>query len=183
MLCSAASTPALVSIFNGKDLTGWKVKGPELWRAENGVLIGQSNEKKVGGLIETEKKYRDFVIELDVKYIPPGDSGVVFRTPGLQMQIGTSHSLEIELTGSFYLGKEAYPERSTAKDTWRYFKPGAWNTLRLEARGSTFDVSVNGHHVLTYSDDKHPEAGPINLQVHNSMDMKVEFKNIRVAEL
>lgn len=49
-LLLAAGMPALaqprdtgwVPLFNGKDLTGWKVVGPERWTVENGTILGKA---------------------------------------------------------------------------------------------------------------------------------------------
>jgi len=178
------SEPQLVSIFNGKDLTGWKANGDaSIWTVENGIIVGKNNAKREGGTLATVKEYKNFVIELDVKYMPPADSGIMMRKPGLQMQIGTSHSLKTELTGSFYLGALSYTDDSTAKDAWKVFKPGDWNTIRLQARGAIFTVWINGQKVHTYADDKHPDAGPVSVQVHNDEQSKIEFRNIKIAEL
>jgi hypothetical protein len=174
-----------VSIFNGKDLTGWvnAGSGPNLWRAENGVLIGESDKAQTGGTLRTEKTYKNFVLEFDVKYLPPADSGIMMRSPAIQMQIGTSHSQWIELTGSFYQGALNYPDYATAKEAWRSFLPGRWNTIRLDVRGAMYRVYINGQLVNTYADDKHPDAGPIAVQVHQQEDMKIEFKNLKIADL
>jgi hypothetical protein len=178
------AAPNFVSIFNGKDLTGWKPNGdPSIWSVQDGALVGRSNPQRKGSTIDTEKSYKNFIIECDVKYLPPADSGIEFRQPRLQMQIGTSASLRIELTGSFYLGALSYTDNSTAKDTWKVLKHGDWNHIRLEARGAIFTVWINGQMVHRYADAGHPDAGPISLQVHDNFDMKIEFKNIRVAEL
>jgi hypothetical protein len=185
-LVSAAemATPVFTTIFNGKDLTGWKPNGdPSIWTVKNGILVGTNNAKREGSTISTEKSYKNFIIELDVKYMPPADSGITMRKPSLQMQIGTSHSLKTELTGSFYLGQLSYTDDSTAKDTWKHFKPGDWNTIRLQARGAIFTVWVNGQKVHTYADDKHPDEAPVNLQVHNNEQSTIEFRNIKIAEL
>ncbi|HON06544.1 MAG TPA: hypothetical protein PLW02_00430, partial [Verrucomicrobiota bacterium] len=41
-----------VSLFNGKDLTGWKVPNPNpFWRVENGILIGENDEKLKGSML------------------------------------------------------------------------------------------------------------------------------------
>jgi hypothetical protein len=174
--------PAFVSIFNGKDLTGWT--GPAtIWSVKDGVLVGKNTPTRQGGSITSAKSYRNFILEFDVKYLPPADSGVMMRQPSLQMQIGTSHSQHTELTGSFYLGALAYTETSTAKDTWKYFFPGRWNTIRLDVRGAIFTVSVNGNRVHRYADAGHPDAAPISFQVHNDEDSMIEFKNIKIAEL
>jgi len=190
-LCAASfahaadpSEPQFTSIFNGRDFSGWKPNGSlPIWSVENGIFTGRSTPDRKGGTISTVKAYKNFILELDVKYMPPADSGITFRTPELQMQIGTSASLRTELTGSFYLGELSYTDDSTAKDTWKFFKPGDWNTIRLQARGAIFTVWVNGQMVHRYADNKYPDPGPISLQVHDNFDMKVEFKNIRIAEL
>lgn len=178
------AAPNFVSIFNGKDLAGWKPNGDaSIWTVENGALVGRSTPKRTGGTISTEKSYKNFIIDLDVKYLPPADSGIDIRKPGLQMQIGTSASLRTELTGSFYLGALSYTDDSTAKETWKVLKHGDWNNIRLQARGAIFTVWINGQLVNTYADAAHPDAAPISLQVHDNFDMKIEFKNIRIAEL
>ena len=181
---SHAADPALRPIFNGKDLTGFKVPaGTPQWRVENGVLIGQSDEKMTGSMLLTEKSYGDFIWEAEVRWQGDPDSGVFFRTPQLQVQIGTSISQKRDLTGSFYLGKKGYPEEYQAKDAARYLKKGEWNTIRVEARGTTFTVFINGHRVSQYSDVAYANPGPIGVQIHQKLNMKIEFRNIRVAEL
>jgi hypothetical protein len=183
-LALAASTESLkfVSLFNGKDLAGWKTTDAKnQWRVERGILIGESDEQLSGSMLRTEKSYGDFVLELDARWQGDPDSGVFVRTPALQVQIGTSISQKRDLTGSFYL--KGYPEHAQAKDAKKYLKPGDWNTIRVEAKGNTFKVSINGHPVSQYSDDAHAGPGPIGVQVHAKLKMKIEFRNIRVAEL
>jgi hypothetical protein len=179
-----AAAETLRPIFNGKDLTGFKVPEPNpYWRVENGVLIGQSDEKMTGSMLLTEKSYGDFIWEAEVRWQGDPDSGVFFRTPQLQVQIGTSISKKIDLTGSFYLGKKGYPEEYQAKDAAKYLKKGDWNTLRVEARGTTFTVFINGHRVSQYSDVAYAQPGPIGVQIHQKLNMKIEFRNIKVADL
>jgi hypothetical protein len=179
-----AADATLRPIFNGKDLTGFKVPVPNPhWRVENGVLHGQSDEKLTGSMLLTEKSYGDFIWESEVRWQGDPDSGVFFRTPALQVQIGTSISKKVDLTGSFYLGKKGYPEEYQAKDAAKYLKKGDWNTLRVEARGTTFTVFINGHRVSQYSDVAYEKPGPIGVQIHAKLAMKIEFRNIKVADL
>jgi hypothetical protein len=184
--------PELKPIFNGKDLTGWKV-APEPnvhWRVENSVLIGESDEKRTGSMLWTEKSYRDFVLELDVRWhgaIEDIDTGVTIRKPSFQIQMGTSRSLGRDMTASMLTDgvghPTRYPEAGRAKDWEKYFKFGDWNTFRIEARGDTFKVWVNGHLTTEYKDPKWAGAAPIGLQFHDAVKMKLEFRNIRLAEL
>ena len=179
----AATPERWITLFNGKDLTGWVSSTPHAqWRVENGVLIGENDEKMTGSMLRTERKYGDFVFETDVRWQGDPDSGVFIRTPALQVQIGTSISQKRDLTGSFYLPKLGYPEALQAKDAAKHLKRGDWNTLRIEAKGNTFTVSINGHPVSQFTDAQYAEPGPIAVQVHARLKMKVEFRNQRVAE-
>src|SRR5947209_17914656 len=82
-------------LFNGKDLTGWKVnKGGKMdvWGAENGLLFVKG---KGGGWLMTEKEYADFELRLEYKLPSKGNSGVALRNPmdgdpaykGMEIQI------------------------------------------------------------------------------------------------
>ncbi|MBI4624444.1 MAG: DUF1080 domain-containing protein [Verrucomicrobia bacterium] len=189
---AAPNEPALKAIFNGKDLAGWTVApAPNVhWRVENGVLIGESDEKRTGSMLWTERSYKDFVLELDVRWHGAKediDSGVTLRKPSFQVQMGTSRSLQRDMTGSMLTDgvghPTRYPEAGRAKDWEKYFKVGGWNTFRIEARGHTFKVWINGHQTTEYTDPKWAGAAPLGLQFHDAVKMKLEFRNIRLAEL
>lgn len=182
---SAAEPGPWISLFNGRDLAGWTAPSTgTFWRVERGVLIGESDAKLTGSMLRTEQKFSDFILELDVRWQGDPDSGVFIREPALQIQIGTSISRKVDLTGSFYLAKQGgYPEHAQAKNAAKLLKPGDWNTLRVEARGDTFKVSINGTPASRYTDAQHAAPGPIGVQIHAKLTMKVEFRNIRIAEL
>src|ERR1041384_3385589 len=95
---------ALVPIFNGKDLTGWRVPDPNPWwsAAEGGVLLGHSDPTKKGNIFETQKLYQDVLIECEFKFSGDIDSGIFIRKPDIQVQIGTSRSLKKDMTASIY---------------------------------------------------------------------------------
>ena len=174
-----------VTLFNGKDLTGWRVPASNVfWKVVGGVLVGENDETLKGSMLYTEKSYQDFIFEAEVRWEGDIDSGYMVRKPELQMQIGISSSLKRDMTCSFYTGgAERYPAAGQAKDVDKYLKPGQWNTIRLQAKGNTFTVWLNGHQVSEYTNDKYSGAAPIGLQIHPKVKMKVEFRNIRIQEL
>jgi hypothetical protein len=183
-LRAAGAEPAFTPIFNGHDLAGFAVPSPNpFWHVENGALVGRNDEKLSGSMLWTEKSYQNFIFEADVRWEGPIDSGVFVRQPALQMQIGTSVSQKRDLTGSFYISKAGYVAAGAAKDAPKYIKAGDWIRIRLEARGDTFTVWINGHQVSRYTDARYAEAGPIGVQVHPKVGGTVAFKNVRVAEL
>ena len=56
-----------VSLFNGKDLTGWTIHGTEKWYVENGELICESGPDKQYGYLSTNKSYKNFELTLEFK--------------------------------------------------------------------------------------------------------------------
>lgn len=181
-----AAEPALQPIFNGRDLTGWQSPEAEkFWRVEDGVLIGESIAGLQESYLWTEQSYGDFVFEFDVRWTGEIDSGVELREPHLQLQLGVSRSLQRDMSGSFYAAMDrGYPEAGQAKNAAQLLHPdGAWNTFRLEARGDTFTVWINGQPASRFTDARFPGAGPLGLQIHGGLKMKVEFRNLRAAAL
>jgi len=171
-----------VSLFNGKDLTGWKAPDPNpFWKVVDGVLVGENNPEKKGSMLYTAESYGDFELEADAKWQGEIDSGFMVRKPELQLQFGVSRSLKKDMTGSFYVGK--YPEEAQAKDAAKLLKAGDWNTFKLQAKGDTFTVWINGTQASQYTNAKYAGPGPIGLQIHGGLAMKIEFRNVRIRPL
>jgi Domain of Unknown Function (DUF1080) len=179
-----ATEPKLEPIFNGRDLTGWQSPDREkFWRVADGVLIGESIAGLKENYLWSEKAYGDFILEFEVRWTGEIDSGVEFRKPSVQLQLGVSRSLKRDMSGSFYVGKPGYPEAGQAKTAAQLMHPdGEWNTFRLEARGDTFTVWINGQPAAHYTNGDFSGPAPLGLQIHGGLKMKVEYRNIRLAE-
>ncbi|MEQ1829979.1 MAG: DUF1080 domain-containing protein [Pirellula sp.] len=187
---TSAQTPKLQPLFNGKDLTNFKAEGAaEFWRVENEVLIGENNAEKKGHYLWTEKAYKDFLLEFDVRWKTKTDrgvdTGIEMRQPKIQLQLGVSGSLRVDMTGSFYTGgKPAYPESGQAKEAKNLMRPeGEWNTFRIQAKGDTFTCWINEKKASEYTDPKFSGAAPLGLQIHGGVEMKCEYRNIKILEL
>jgi hypothetical protein len=92
-----------VPLFNGKDLTGWKIHGGNIkaWGVENGLLyVAQPARQQPGSRAEpfwlmTEKEYGNFELRLEFRVPVNGNSGVALRAPlvgdpayqGMEIQI------------------------------------------------------------------------------------------------
>jgi hypothetical protein len=174
-------TASLPPIFNGRDLAGWRVPAEPYWSVADGVLVGQSDEQKKGSMLFTEKAYGDVIVEGEVRFTGEIDSGIMVRKPELQVQIGVSRSLKRDMTCSFYNGK--YPEEARANRAAELLKPGEWNRIRVEAKGDTFTVWLNGEQVSQYTNAAYGEPAPIGLQIHGGLVMKVEFRDLRALAL
>lgn len=190
LLAVEKTSVELKPIFTGTNLTGWRVPNPNpFWRVENGVLIGENDSQLTGHILHTERVYTNFVLELEVRWSGEIDSGVMFREPELQVQFGISRSLKKDMTGAFYLAKHplnpkvGYPEAGHTKGVEKLFKPDDWNKFRIQAKGDTFTVWLNGEQISQFTEARYAGGAPLGLQVHPGLKMQVEFRNIRAAAL
>src|SRR5947209_4610593 len=83
--CFAAETePGFVALFNGKDLSGWKLRhadGHNSWSVEPGGVLKNTVEKGSHGTdLRTEKKYWNFTARFE--YMTPDDSNSGFYLRG-----------------------------------------------------------------------------------------------------
>ncbi len=76
------SEPGFLSMFNGKDLTGWSGK-PGSWRVEHGAIVGESAPerpcKKTHYLYWCGGEPADFILGVKIKLLA-GNSGIQFRS-------------------------------------------------------------------------------------------------------
>lgn len=188
-----------LSLFNGKDLTGWKLyqSKPEGWTVEDGLLVCTG---KGGGWLGTERDYANYVLRLDYRVGPAGNSGVYLRAPE-EGQISRA-GIEIQILDDFhpkYAKLDFYQYTGSiyhvVAPTQRASKPaGEWNTLEIRAVGREVVVVLNGKKIVDADLDRPLRdpavakehtglartTGRIGLQSHSE---RVEFKNIRVKEL
>lgn len=141
-------------------------------------------QRKRAAIFLRKRSTGDFVIEFDVRWkgvLPRGaDTGVEMRKPKIQLQLGVSGSLKVDMSGSFYVGN--YPEAGQAKEAKTLMKPeGEWNTFRIQAKGDTFTCWINGKKASEYTDAKFSGAAPLGLQIHSGVEMKCEYRNVKIA--
>ena len=110
-----------VSLFNGKNLTGWKNNGAEKWIVDQGAILCESAANKYGYLT-TEKTYRDFNLRLKFKGEAAGNSGVFFhsRITG----INPDHGPDIE-------GMQVEVDPSVGKHTGGLYESGGRGWVKM----------------------------------------------------
>jgi hypothetical protein len=181
-----------VSLFNGKDLTGWKINGEEKWVVEQGTIVCESTAQKYGYLT-TEKTYRDFDLRLEFKGEAAGNSGVFFhaRITGIDPQHGPDiEGIQVEVdpnvdkhTGGLYeSGGRGWVMMPTPEGE-RALKPGQWNDLEVSVRGNHIVTRLNGVKVVDYMDPAPRFTdGVIGLQIHTGGGVKMRWRNILIQE-
>jgi len=187
--CSGAQKSASdsVSLFNGKDLSGWKIYGTEKWYVEKGELVCESGPDKGYGYLGTEASYKNFDLTLEFKQEANGNSGVFFRSTIEGTKI-TGWQAEVappgQHTGGIY---ESYGRGwliKPADGLDKSLKMGTWNTLRVRVVGDEVATWLNGTQMITLKDEKIGKAtGQIALQIHDGGGIKVRWRNIRLKKL
>jgi hypothetical protein len=186
---------SLESIFNGKDLTGWK-EIPNRKSVYTVTPEGFLNVKNGNGDLQTERTWGDFALQLDI--ISNGNrlnSGVFFRGDagqfwsGYESQIrnqwqGEDRTKPVDFgTGGIY-GQQ--PARKVVPNDREWF------TKTVVAHGNHFAVWVNGYQVSDFFDNRPPndnarngyrsKPGIISLQGHDPTT-DLSFRNVRVKEM
>jgi hypothetical protein len=181
--------PEWVSLFNGKDLSGWRKVGQERWTVVDGAIFGEGITKEYGYLA-TEKSYRDFHLRLSFKCEADGNSGVYIHTAfeGNTPKVTAGRQVEIDRTtnhhtGGIYGDGKGWvawprPEFETV------IRPNDWNDMIIQVEGNHYVVHLNGIQILDFTYPS-PDAvdGVIALQLHSGGEGRMRFKDIYVRDL
>ena len=188
-----------VSIFNGKDFTGWD--GPlENYEIKDGAIVCKPGK---GGTIFTKEEYADFVVKLEFKVPAGGNNGLAIRYPG-KGNTAYEGMCELQvLDDNYEKVKGKIDERQAHGSAYGmvaakrgFQKPiGEWNSQEVTVKGSTIKVVLNGTVILdcdlskvdmetVMAKSKHPGAtrtsGSFGFAGHND---PVEFRNISIKKL
>ena len=196
-----------VSLFNGKDLTGWKglVANPiargkmseaELataqqkvnesikkdWVIKDGLLVFTGH----GDNLCTEKQYGDMEMFVDWKITEKGDAGIYLRgTPQVQIWDTSRREVGAQVgSGGLYNNQKNISKPLLVADN----KIGEWNTFHIIMKGDKVTVYLNGILVTdnvsleNYWDRKLPlfTKEQIELQAHGTY---VAYRNIYIREI
>jgi len=176
-----------VSIFNGKDLTGWTIHGTEKWYVEKGKLVCESGPDKQYGYLSTNKSYKNFILTLEFKQESNGNSGVFFRSSiegtkisGWQCEVAPLNNHTGGIYESYGRGWLIQPNAQHE----RYLKTGKWNKLKLKVNGDEVTTWLNDHMMVQFNDEKISKGnGFIALQIHDGGGIKVKWRKMMIEEL
>lgn len=171
------------SVFNGKDLSNWNTYKITTWRVEDGILVGETDEKAPATRIRTRPlAVQDAVVEFDVRFTGDVDAAILSRKGGLKLWLGVSGRDSENRTGSWHTGK-GFADAGRAKDVDKLWKKNDWNTIRFMAKGDKFTSWINGQQVSEFVDSSFPLKNHLELHTHAGKKMKIEIRNFRSKDL
>ncbi len=188
-----------VPLFNGRTLDGWHAEGGDIehWGVVDGVIFCEGGN---GGYLTTDEEYADFILSLEWRIPPGGNSGVGLRYPseshvsqaGMEIQIlDDEASKHKDLKPEQYTGSIYYQVAARRGAT----KPvGEWNHYLITCDGPLVVIELNGIEVTRANMDEHtvgkgeltplserPRKGHIGVQNHD--ESRVEFRDIKIKLL
>jgi len=174
-------------LFNGKDLTGWKLRNPQgtpTWSVKDGILVNDVSGGKHGTDLVSEQKFSDFALRYEFKIAKGANSGVYLRG---------RH--EIQVLDDYERGKPSKGGNGAIYNTAPVAKFASkpadeWQTAEATIKGNKVTVILNGekvHDNVTVDkatggelDNKVDQPGPIMLQGDHG---SISFRKIEIKEL
>ena len=165
-----------IKLFDGTDLKGWHVSGPNQWKVEDGIMRSPAS----GSNIMTDQVFNDFKLHIEFRY-PKGSNSGVYLRGRYEVQIVDSKGMEPsrDLLGAIY-GFIA-PTDMMAKDA------GEWQSYDIILIGRLVTLAVNGKTVICNQvipgitggalDSSEGDPGPILIQGDHGA---IDFRNILI---
>ena len=174
-------------LFNGKDLSGWKLRnadGNASWSAQDGMLVNVIPSNGHGSDLVSEEKFKDFTVKYEYMIPKGANSGFYLRG-----------RYEIQILDDF-LTDRATPSGNGALYNFKApaafvtKAPGQWQQVEATIRGDHVTVILNQVKILDEVQIDHAtggeldqnltEPGPVMLQGDHG---SVAFRKIRIKSL
>jgi hypothetical protein len=198
-LTEEEKTGGFVSLFNGRDLSGW-AGNKTGYRVEDGVMVYRPTPEDRTNLY-TEKEYGDFQFRFEFQLTAGANNGVGIRAPlegdaaylGMEIQI-------LDDTASIYDNLQPYQYHGSVYGVIParrgLLKPvGEWNSEEISLKGSRIQVTLNGAVIVDGDILEASRTGTIDHQAHPGLqrtsghigwlshDSVLRFRNIRIKDL
>lgn len=148
---------APISLFNGKDLAGWKVKEttmPNAWSVENGTLANRPPAHAPGeravrtANLRTDAEFEDFNLKLEVN-VPKGSNSGVYLRGIYEIQVMDSYGKALDSHNMGALYSRITPSVAAEKPA------GEWQTMEMTLVDRHVTVVLNGKTII----DNQPALG------------------------
>ncbi len=195
LLCgnvASAADEGFTPLFNGHDLSGWHTTGN--WKVEPGGVVtleprpGEEGWQRYSAYLTTDRKYKDFILDLEFKIEKDGNSGVFLRVGDPSSQVDTG--FEVQILDTYGLEKPTNhdcggvigamaPSKNMVKP------PGQWNHYTITCQGPHVKVVFNGQQVIDLDLRKSPlkDRPPEGYIGFQDEAKRVWYRNVRIKKL
>jgi len=148
-----AADQGWVSLFNGKDLTGWKVnENPGTFTVQDGAIVAHGPRSHcfyVGDF--NHHSFRNFELSVDVMTRPRANGGIYILTEyqekgwpgkGFEVQVNNSFPTDPRRTASLYEVQDV---------TQQLAKDDEWFNEDIVVKGDTIVVRLNGKEAVNWT--------------------------------
>jgi len=180
---AAKPEPEWKSLFNGKNLDGWTVRGKAKWVVKDDVLIGEGEN----GHIYAAPELTDLEVKGKFRITSTGkdaNSGLYFRAnPPADNPNSYPRGYEAQICNSqdAHTGWLWKPGTPTGKASANPTKDGEWFDYRIKMVGNHIEFWINEKPVMTYDDNEY-KKGFFAIQCHNP-GMVIEAKELYYRDL
>ena len=176
LLTSCSAQGKRVSLFNGKNLDGWTVLKCEAEVKDGNMFIKSGN-----GLVQSEKKYQNFVLEYEWKALGEDkwDSGVYFR----YNEVPKGRPWPKRYQANLLKGKEGDVGGIKGASSKGLLKDREWNKFKLTVKGTKISLMINEKEAWRGKGLEDLEAGFIAVQAEVPGGGQHLFRNIFITEL
>jgi len=171
-----------LELFNGKDLSGWLGQNtgkPTNWNVQDGIMVNGEDADN----IYTERKFRDFKLEVEFNISPKSNSGIYLRGRyEIQVMDGTDRPLDVHSQGAIY--GFTVPSVNAGKPA------GEWQKYEITLVANRATIILNGTKIIeNYAipgitggalDANEKEPGPIMLQGDHGI---VQYRKVLLTPL
>jgi hypothetical protein len=142
-------------LFNGKDLTGWRLTDPNAvngWSVQDGILVNnpaqEEGKHKNYGNLRTDRDFEDFNLKVEVRVGKGQNSGIYIR--GIyEVQVADTYGKPLDPHNMGAVYSRIKPALSAEKP------PGEWQTMDITFADRHVTVILNGKRII----DNQPVLG------------------------
>ncbi len=199
----AATTPAkerdeagFVSLFNGKDLSGW-IGDTKGYIVEDAAIVCGPQ----GRNLYTEREYANFILRLEFRLTPGANNGIGIRTPtegdpayvGMELQVLDNTAEKYRELKPYQYHGSIYGVVAAKRE---FLKPvGEWNEQEIRVEGRRVRITLNGTVIVDADLDEVTRGGTIDGQAHPGLARakghiafcghgdRVAYRKLRLREL
>ena len=146
-----------VELFNGKDLSEWKInENPESWSVKDGAIVVNGERSHL--FYEGEEPFVNFELEAEIMTREHSNSGIYFHTQ-FQPSGWPKYGFEAQINNSYDDPQKTASLYGVAQNTEAPVEDNRWFTMNIRVEGKRIVIKVDGKTITDYTEPENAVAG------------------------